>query len=488
MDIYSGMHRHCRACLLLICCFRLVGAELTVGAIFGDGMVIQRGQPVAVWGTATPGAEVAIALANQETSVRADVSGGWRAILPAFAASGPHRLELRSGTAIVAVTDIMIGDVWLIAGQSNVVLPLTGTTEWPQVKTEGIMPLIRVCKLPGTFAMEPADAFSRPITWEHLDPTRVGYLSGVGYHFVRTVQPAIGVAVGLIQGSAGGTRVEQWTPEADLRADDPDSPLFAEREKAKARLAADPKAKVGITEAGAATLFNGTINPLRHAKLTGVVWYQGEANTRTKADYRPRLRTFIRSWRTVFGEPDLPFVIVQLPGFGLPVDDGWMRVQEAQLRTAEELGQPLVVTIDQGSKTTIHPPNKAVVGHRAALAALEHVYHQAVIGTSPLPSTVHFQDSTGIVDFANEVVVKGDAIAGFELAGADNTFVAATARLDGRRVIVQAAGISQPLAIRYLWVHAPDAVTLYGPTGLPVPPFRFGAGVPSVPPSARSRP
>lgn len=468
------MMRLLQTCLLL----RLFGgpsdaAELAAGAIFGDGMVLQREQPIPVWGFAIPGSEVLVSLADHRATAAADAGGRWSAILPALPASGPHRLELRSGSATAAVADIMIGDVWLISGQSNAVLALAATSEWPQVKTEGTIPLIRICKLPGTFAMEPADAFSRAIAWERLVPARAGYFSGVGYHFARTVQPAIGVALGLIQGSAGGTQVEQWTPEAELRAADPDSPAFAARDKAKARLAADPAAKVGASEAGAASLFNGTINPLRQTRLTGVVWYQGEANSRTKADYRPRLRTFIRSWRTVFGAPDLPFVIVQLPAFGLPVDDGWMRVQEAQLRTAEEFGQPLVVTIDQGSPTTIHPPNKAEVGRRAGLAALERVYRKPVVGTSPLPTTVRFADGAATVEYASDLVVRGDAIRGFELAGADGAFVAATARLDGRRVTVQAAGVPQPVALRYLWVHAPEAVTLYGPTGLPAPPFRF---------------
>jgi sialate O-acetylesterase len=249
------------------------------------------------------------------------------------------------------------------------------------------------------------------------------------------------------------------------------------RDAARAKLAADPQARVGASEAGATALYNATIHPFRFAKLKGVLWYQGEANTRSKRDYRPVLKTFVQSWREVFGQSDLPFIIVQLPNFGLPKDDGWMRVQEAQQLVAQEMKLALVVTIDQGSATTIHPTNKAEVGRRAGLAALQHVYKQDIEGTSPLLKSVQFQGDSAIVEFdgfKGDLQVRGDAIKGFELAGADHKFVPAEAKLDGRRIIVRANGVLQPKAVRYLWANSPEAVTLYSAAGLPAAPFRFG--------------
>jgi len=453
-------------------------AEAKVGMadIFADHMVLQREQPITVWGTADAGAPVAVALGTlQPVSAQADGEGKWKATLPAQAASGPFELKAASGAESQVVKDVMIGDVWLASGQSNMVLALQATTDWPKAKTEGIFPAIRICKLPGNYAFDPAESYSRKILWDPLNSAKAGFFSGVAYYFARAVQPAIGVTLGVIQASAGGTQAEQWTPETALRAAQPDNPLFAVRDAAKAKLAADPQAKIGASTAGAAALYNGTIHPLRFLKFAGVLWYQGEANSRSKRDYRPVLKTIVQSWRDLFGEPALPFVIVQLPNFGLPKDDGWMRVQEAQRLAAQDLCLPLVVTIDQGSATTIHPPNKAEVGRRAALAALEHVYRQDVEGTSPTVQNVKFEGDTATVTFSGfkgDLTLKGDAVKGFELAGADGNFQPATAAIQGQSVKVQAAGVPQPKAIRYLWANSPEAVTLYSAAGLPAGPFR----------------
>lgn len=459
----------------------LSAVEFAVAAILGDHMVLQRGQPITVWGTADPGAVVEVALADRRATARADAAGAWSAILPAMEASGPHALEARCGAAHASRSDIMIGDVWLASGQSNMVLALSATAEGPAVRSQGSFPAIRICKLPGTHAMAPAEGYGRDVPWLQLDSARDGYFSAVAYHFARTIQPQSGVAIGVIQAASGGTMAEQWTPEAALRADDPQSRTFAARDKALARLAADPAAKVGSAEAGASALYNGTIHPLRHLRFAGVLWYQGEANSRSADDYRPRLTTLIRSWRELFGQPALPVVIIQLPDFGLPKDDGWMRVQEAQRLVAHDLGLPLVVTIGQGSKVTIHPPNKAEVGRRAGLAALQHIYHQPVVGSSPAVRALRFEGAAAVLDFDDDLVATG-AVSGFELAGSDQAFVPATARVDGRQVTVSAGGLQQPVAVRYLWTHAPDAITLAGPTGLPVGPFRFGAGAPQPAP------
>lgn len=455
-------------------------AQLKVSDFFADHMVIQRAQPITVWGTAPAGADVTAAIADKTATAKAAADGRWQATLPAAPAAGPFELKVSSGTETQTIKDVMIGDVWLISGQSNVVLTLAASTEGAEAKkNDPPNNLVRVCKLPGSIAFAPTEALSRHITWDPLNAARVSaYLSGVGYFFVHDLQPAAGVAVGLIQSSAGGTQVEQWTPEAALKAAAPDNPLFATRDVAKAKFDADPKAKIGVTEAGATSLYNGSIHPFHLAKLKGVVWYQGEANTRSKRDYRPVLTAFVKALREVFGEPDLPFVIVQLPANGLPKDDGWMRVQEAQMLVAREMGLALVVTIDQGSPVTIHPPNKAEVGRRTALAAIQHVYKPEVEGTSPFAKSVTFTGDTATVEFEGfkgDLVVKGDSILGFELAGTDGVFAPATATLQGRRVLVKAAAMPAPKSLRYLWVHSPEAVTLWSAAGLPAGPFRSEA-------------
>ncbi|CAN5688778.1 sialate O-acetylesterase [soil metagenome] len=489
----------------------LLCAQLEVAGIFTDHMVLQRDQPIAIWGTAAPSSEVAVSLGEKKVTAKVDEAGHWKAVLEARPASGPFELKVDSGSEHTALKDVMIGDVWLISGQSNMVLALQSTTEWPELKKAGDIPAIRICKLPGDYAFDPADKYSRPLRWEVLNSAKAGYFSGVGYSFARALQPAIGVTLGVIQGSAGGTQAEQWTPEAQLKAALPDNPLFAVRDKARAKVEAAkaqaaakpaseaktpaepaltgeaepqaeatptakaPVAKVGVMESGATSMYNGTIHPLRLLKLTGVLWYQGEANSRSPRDYRPVLTTMIKAWREVFAEPKLPFVIVQLPNFGLPKDDGWMRVQEAQRLVAHDLGLGLVVTIDQGSPTTIHPPNKVEVGRRAAIAALQNVYKKDVEGTAPRPKEVKFQGDTAVVEFdgfKGNLVLKGDAVKGFELAGADQKFVPAVATIEGRSVKVKADGVPEPKAIRYLWANSPEAVTVFSDAGLPAVPFR----------------
>lgn len=443
-------------------------------------MVVQRSQPITVWGTADPGAAVTVTLADKTAAAKADPDGRWQATLPAAPASGPFELNVACGAESARVKDLMIGDVWLISGQSNVVLTLAaGGPEYLEAKKNPPTDLVRVAKLPGNYSFEPTEALSRHIAWEPLNAARVGaFLSGVGYSFIRNLQPVAGVTLGLVQASAGGTQVEQWTPEAALGAAEPDNPLFAIRDKAKAKFAADPKARIGVVESGAAGLYNGSIYPIHLAKFKGVVWYQGEANTRSKRDYRPVLTAFVKSWREVFGQPDLPFIIVQLPKFGLPKDDGWMRVQEAQMLTARDLGLPLVVTVDQGSPITIHPTNKAEVGRRAALAAAQHIYGANIDGTPPLPKSVTFAGDTATVEFdgfKGDLVVKGDSIQGFELAGPDGKYQPAAATLQGRRVLVKSPAIPTPKTLRYLWANSPEAVTLFSAAGLPASPFRSEA-------------
>lgn len=456
-------------------------AQMDLAGLFTNHMVIQRRQPIQVWGTAVPGAEVEVSIAGSKVSAQADGKGRWKAELEAMEASGPFELKASNGSDVRIIKDVMIGDLWLISGQSNIVLALQATSEWAEAKTAGVFPNIRICKLPGNFSLNPAEKYSRSLGWEQLNSAKAGYFSGVGYYFARTVQPAIDVTLGVIQASAGGTQAEQWIPEEALKAALPDNPLFAAHDKAREKLDADPGAKVGANEAGAAALYNGTIHPLRFIKLAGVLWYQGEANTRSKRDYRPVLKTLVQSWRELFKEPNLPFVIVQLPNFGLPKDDGWMRVQEAQMLTARELGLPLVVTIDQGSPVTIHPPNKAEVGRRSGLAALQHVYKQDVEGTSPSAKIVKFEGDSAIVEFKGfkgDLELKGDEVKGFELAGADQNFRPATAEIEGSRVKVKSEAVPEPKAIRYLWANSPEAVTLFSAAGLPAGPFRAGEGKP----------
>jgi len=490
-----------------------VFAQLLVSGYFGDQMVIQRNQPITIWGTEKPGVKVTVELGTLKGEVKSDGNGNWRVTLGALPASGPLELKVADGDESETFREIMIGDVWLISGQSNVVLPLMATIEWPKIKKKNTFNNIRFCKIPNSFSLEPVAMFSNPVSWVKGDPAKVGMLSGVGYYFARTVQPAIGVTLGIVQGSSGGTQIEQWMPSKALKAVDPNNPNFVAHDKTMMAMKAESHAnantldnagdkeegqtdpdtnstthnklvktkkvnsnpKVNAMTAGTASLFNDTIYPLQYAKITGVVWYQGESNTLAQVDYGLLLKTLIQSWRGVFEEPELPFVVVQLPGFGLVKDDGWMRMREAQRLTVAEMGQSLVVTIDLGSSTTIHPPNKREVGRRCGLAALEHIYHQTVEGTSPFPKIIQFSGDTvkvGFDGFKGDLLTRGKSPQGFEVSGSDGKFIVASAKVEGRYVFVHAEGVPHPQKIRYLWASFPETIDLYSVAGLPVVPFQ----------------
>ncbi|MDR1191247.1 MAG: sialate O-acetylesterase [Verrucomicrobiales bacterium] len=441
-------------------------------------MVIQHGYPIVVWGAAAAGSEITVKLGEHGVRVKTDAQGAWSAELPALTVTGlPLELTVSGDGGSKTFKDVLIGDVWLAAGQSNMVLALAASADNANEKKAAPLPLARVCKLPGEFAFAPAGQYSRALAWEPLNPQRIGaFCSAVAYYFARTVQPEAGLPLGVVQAAVGGTQAEQWTPEEALRAALPDNPLFAARERAREKQGAG--GKVGIMESGAGSVFNGIIHPLRHVKFAGVLWYQGEANTRSKRDYAPVLTTLVQSWRDFFGEPELPWVIVQLPNFSLPKDDGWMRVREAQLLVSKQLRLPLVVTIDEGSAETIHPPKKDVVGRRAGLAALQRVYQKEVEGSSPVPKSFKTDGDSIVVEFTGfkgDLVVKGDRAEGFEIAGDDHRFYPATAQVFGRQVVVRAPEVPQPKAVRYLWQNSPAKVTLYNAAGFPVTPFRTEA-------------
>ena len=244
-----------------------------LGGFFADHMVLQRSLPITVWGDGAPGADVSVTLGKASSTTKAGPDGRWRLDLPALAASGPYELKASSAGEAKVLKDVMVGDVWLVSGQSNVVLTLSASTDWAEEKKLPASPAIRICKLPADRAFEPAEGFKRAILWQPLDPAHAGsYLSGVGYYFVKNLQPKLGVTVGLVEAAAGGTQVEQWTPLAAVQAAAPDNPLLAMRTKTLAKLMADPAAKIGLTESGAGVIYDGTIAPFHLAKLAGVLW------------------------------------------------------------------------------------------------------------------------------------------------------------------------------------------------------------------------
>ena len=469
---------------------------LSLNPLFSDHMVMQRDSPVAVWGEATPGARVAVSFAGQNKAATADAAGQWRVTLNALNASVTARdLKVSSGDERLGISDVLVGDVWLCAGQSNMQAWVAGTDVEPLVAGADV-DSIRVFLVDVTATAQPQNSFRQGqlpvmvpvqrekmnqygLKWTVSSVTDARWFSAVTYAFGRALHARTGVPVGLITAALGGTRAQAWTPREAL-----------ENEPTLRNLAEGPSAELG-DNARPSGLYNGSIAPLAPFAIAGVVWYQGESdadNFEQAQQYQTLLPALIRGWRRAW-KRDLPFLIVQLPAYGpaqaAPTDAPWAWLREAQLNTAKRLNQTgLVVAIDTGSTDNLHPPTKKILGDRLAqMAALSSVKAPRVEG--PLLQSSKIRGDKIVLHFAGvserlvagEVVrgadtVSAQSLSGFEVCGADGKFVEARAQIVGKNeVSVSAPQVSDPVAVRYSWAGFPRG-NLFDSRGWPASPFR----------------
>jgi sialate O-acetylesterase len=437
-------------------------AEVKLAAIFGDGMVLQREMPVKVWGSAAPGEKVRVAIAGKNGTAVAGADGRWLVELEPQKAGGPHEMRV-GGANELCLRDIFFGEVWLCAGQSNMQVALANASD-------GQREIGKLSKLDlRFFQVDQKPSMQRaPDVEGHWSACRAedaARLSAVGYFFINDLHSALKVPVGLIQAVVGGTPAETWT-DAELMAADPAlSPSLQ-------RAARQPKSKPGA-------LFNGMIAPLAPLALRGVIWYQGESNTGFAQQYRLLFPLLIQSWRKAWAREDLPFLFVQLPGFGPPVKEpgasSWAEIREVQAQTLALAATGMAVAIDVGD-VSLHPPRKREIGERLARIARARVYGDTqVVDRGPSFAGLAIEGGSAIVRFHHVEggleAPKGGKPTGFAIAGQDQRFVWAEARIEGDKVIVESAAVPAPVAVRYGWADNP-ACNLYNGEGLPAAPFR----------------
>jgi sialate O-acetylesterase len=489
-------------------------ADLKLPAVFCDHMVLQRGAAAPVWGWAEPGEEVSVTFAGQTKTAKAGSDGKWMVKLdPMPASAEPRDLTFsanpKSKIQNLKFTDILVGEVWLGSGQSNMAMTVNRARDFEQERAAANLPLVRMFKEESG----PADA---PQTigkgqWTVCSPETVGGFSATLYFFGREVHRALDVPVGLINSSVGGTPIESWI-DADAQRRTPELKAFfeAQTKTAKEFDAAAAKAnyekqlarwRVAAKEAKAAGktppraprdpiavrgrkgnvggLFNGKIAPLIPYAIRGAVWYQGEANAQpNKAQfYQYHLPLLVKDWRARWGS-EFPFAWAQLPNFTRP-GEYWMLVREAMLRSLAVPNTGMAITIDIGDPKDIHPKNKQEVGRRLSLWALGTVYKQKVAVTSgPLPAGHKIRGSEVALSFKHTdggLVAKGGGeLKGFQIAGADKAWKPAQAKIAGDRVIVSSADVKQPVAVRYAWEPNP-VCNLFNGASLPASPFRTDA-------------
>jgi sialate O-acetylesterase len=472
-------------------------ADVKPHALFTDGMVLQRGMSCPVWGTADPGeiVEVSLAATNKNSSfavrskITADKEGKWRVSL-SFSpeeAGGPYEMTLK-GKNTITLKDVYIGEVWICSGQSNMEWPLSRTDNAEEAIRKATNPHIRLFTVPKNTADKPLDHFKGDPKWQQCNPDTVKNFSAVAYFFGRDLQKALGVPVGLIHTSWGGTRAEAWTRLAVLEAQEEWKNEAADYAKALAKYketAAKAKAQGKKTPRGPglqnapAALYNGMIAPLIPYAIKGAIWYQGESNAGKAYAYRKLFPLMIQNWRDDWKQGDFPFLFVQLAPFrdivSEPQESEWAELREAQLLTSLHCKNTgMAVITDVGDPKDIHPKKKEPVGARLALAARAIAYSEKIEYSGPIYDKMEVKDGKVVLHFKHVgkgLVAKDGPLTGFTLAGTDRKFYNAQAEIQGDSVLVWCDRVPQPMAVRYGWANYP-VVNLWNKDGLPASPFR----------------
>lgn len=475
--------------------------------IFADHMVLQRDYPVIIWGNADPGEKVYVSLDQEKAMAVSDEHGFWNCELPAQPAStSPKTLKITGDRmpSPVIFNDILIGDVWLCAGQSNMTLYIKYLTNYPGVSEDistANFPLIRQ----GAVARQPSitPQLNCSVSWRVCSPDTVGVFSAAGFYFARDLQKDLGVPIGVLLSSFGSTRTEEWISREALEHDPICRTRFEQqqelyRKEISAEMASKTwsgilKGKIRawlfketppnpskILNKTASAHYNGMIYPLASFPIKGVIWYQGEEEALENriGDYGRQLPLLISDWRKIWKRPQMPFLIQQLPEFkGEGVDKTeWAELREVQSRVVEKSTESyLICGFGAGETNGLHPANKREIGRRWALATLSQVYATKIPAEGPSFASATVQDGCVRVLFKNSKGLRttdGKSPHGFFIAGEDRVFVPAEARIDGDAVVLTSERVAHPTAVRYAFQNAPAGLNLTNDSGFPAFPFR----------------
>ncbi len=469
-------------------------ATVALPHIFTDHMVLQRQMPVPVWGTAAPGEQVSVSFVGQTKTVTATADGHWRVTLDPLAASSTPGEMTITGSNTVKFEDVLVGEVWLCSGQSNMGKPvgtwrgMNPTPNYQQELANANYPFIRILQPQQTKTQAPAADFDetvRPKAYPHggwvacngavLDQLK---FSAVGYFFGRKLFRELKVPIGLINSSVGGTQIEGWLAPSSIAAD---PSLVADFEKPP--VVTDPTKPPRPQVAGA--LFNGMVAPMVPYAIRGVIWYQGESNVYVNdgSAYAPKMIALINGWRLAWHR-DLAFYYVQLPPLKYSTTRKQVKdaeqlplLREAQAAALKLPHTGMIVTTDLADDLrNIHPVNKVPVGERLAAWALANDYGRKDIEVSgPIFQSMEIDGSRSILHFqhvGNGLVSKdGQPLNSFVIAGQDGKFYPANAEISGDTVIVTNPQVPNPAVVRFGWDEAAEP-NFFNNDGLPAMPFR----------------
>jgi sialate O-acetylesterase len=448
--------------VLMVVGVAVASAAVKLPAVIGDNMVLQRGQAVPIWGWADKGEEVTVSIAGQTHTTKAGDDGRWKVTLDKLNVGQPLEMivKVASGNAIT-LKNILVGDVWVCSGQSNMEMGISQCNNAKEEIAAADYPPIRLFMVPNVKAAQPVDDVKG--TWKPCTPQNVvadgwGGFSAAAYYFGRRLHKELNVPVGLIDTTWSGTPAQLWTSRKALEANPALKPL---------------------ARGEASCLYNGMIAPLVPYAIRGAIWYQGESNASQAFLYRTLFPAMIANWRADWGQGDFPFGFVQLAPFRYNGKNpaNWAELCEAQrmtLDTSPNTG--MAVTVDIGDVKDIHPKNKQEVGRRLALWALAKVYGKTeLVYSGPIYKSMAIDGDKILLRFDHVggglIASDGKRLSEFTIAGEDQKFLPAAAKIDGETIVVHSDQVAKPVAVRFAW-HDDTTPNLANKEGLPASPFR----------------
>lgn len=511
------------ATMMVAACFASTcPADVRLASLFGDGMVLQRDIQVPVWGWAEPGEQVSVSFAGQTASGVAAADGRWRVVLaPLGASKEPAEMSVTGSSGLV-VTNVLVGDVWICSGQSNMQMPVSQVLHQAEEVAAADHPLVRLVTVPrvaSDFLVDDVD-----LTWKTCTPETVASFSATAYFFARHLHRELDVPVGVVDSSWGGTQIAPWTAPAGFQQVPAKQTLAIQVAswdsstesggknwraflddlrswQTKAEKAVEARAPMPPmpdypgrrnSNQDPTKLFNSMIHPLIPYAIRGAIWYQGESNGGEGMSYFESMQALVGGWRELWRQGDFPFYYVQLPGWQTSDPDspagadGWARCREAQRRSLGIPNTGMAITLDLGDAKNIHPLNKQDVGLRLALLALNRTFKHDIVHSGPLYAGMAIEghairirfdhvgsglmigEKTGLdpVKELPDGQVKWVAI-----AGADMQWHWADMKIDGDSVLVSSEAVPDPVAVRYAYTANPVGPLLYNREGLPASPF-----------------
>jgi sialate O-acetylesterase len=456
-------------CLVVASWAAVAAAAVKLPAVIGDNMVLQRDRPVPIWGWADKGEDVTVTIAHQTLTTKAGDDGRWKVVLAKLETGQPLEMTVKgSSGAAVTLKNILVGEVWVCSGQSNMEMGVSGCRNAQQEIAAAEYPNIRLFTVAKAKAAEPqADCAG---DWKGCSPATVPNFSAAAYFFGRHLNKELNVPIGLIHTSWGGTPAQSWTSRKALEAKPALKPL---------------------AQGESSYLYNAMIAPLIPYAIRGAIWYQGEANVGAAYQYRTLFPAMIADWRANWGQGDFPFGFVQIAPFSYA--DAWgsnpaccAELWEAQLMTLKSVPNTgMVVTVDisdveyihpkNNDYRGIHPTNKQDVGRRLALWALAKTYGRDLVYSGPIYKSMTIDGNKVRLQFDHVggglIAADNKPLTDFIIAGADQKFVPAEARIEGNSIVVQSDQVAQPVAVRFAW-HEDATPNFANKEGLPASPFR----------------